>query len=172
VSVKDNIDIRGIKTSLSSRSWNSLYGEVLETAPAIQRLVDLGAVIIGKTRLSQFAETEYPTADWVDYHCPFNPRGDGYLTPEGSSSGAGAATAAYNSLDLSIATDSKSPSRLCLNVYKQIRAASGSIREPSAKQGLFAIRPTFGSQSMNGIFPLARSDLLSLVYSWQNVDKC
>jgi Asp-tRNA(Asn)/Glu-tRNA(Gln) amidotransferase A subunit family amidase len=110
VSIKDNINLSGIKTSLSSRAWNTLYPEVADTAPAVQYLIDLGAVIVGKTILSQFAEVENPTGDWVDYHCPFNPRGDGYLTPDGSSSGAGASLAAYDWLDISMATDSESKS--------------------------------------------------------------
>lgn len=44
-------------------------------------------------------------------------------------------------------------SRIILTV---INAAGGSIREPAAKQGLFGIRPTFGSISLDGVFPLAR----------------
>jgi Asp-tRNA(Asn)/Glu-tRNA(Gln) amidotransferase A subunit family amidase len=107
MSIKDNIDIAGLKTSLASRAWEELYPAKEETAPAIRRLLELGAAVVGKSRLSQFAEVENPTADWVDLHCPFNPRGDGYLNPEGSTSGGAAALAAYNWLDVSIGTDSK-----------------------------------------------------------------
>lgn len=57
--------------------------------------------------MTQFVETEYPTADWVGYHCPFNPRGDGYLTPEGSTSGGAASLAAHSWLDFSLGTDIK-----------------------------------------------------------------
>ncbi len=107
ISIKDNVDLKGVKTSLSPRAWGELYEEATVTAPAVQILIDQGAVVVGKSKLTQFAETEYPTADWVDYHCPFNPRGDGYLTPEGSSAGAAAALAAYAWLDMSIGTDSE-----------------------------------------------------------------
>lgn len=46
----------------------------------------------------------------VDYQAPFNPRGDGYLIPGGSSSGSAAAAASYDWLDISICTDSECPS--------------------------------------------------------------
>jgi Asp-tRNA(Asn)/Glu-tRNA(Gln) amidotransferase A subunit family amidase len=72
----------------------------------VQKLIDCGAIIVGKTKLSEFADAEDPTGDWVDYHCPFNPRGDGYLNPGGSSVGSGAAIAAYDWLDIAIGTDS------------------------------------------------------------------
>lgn len=115
MSVKDNIDLKGVKTTLMSRAWEELYPERDATSPAVMKLIDLGATVVGKTRLTQFAETEYPTADWVDFHCPFNPRGDGYLTPEGSTTGGGAALASYDWLDVSIGTDSESCVRTRIN---------------------------------------------------------
>lgn len=93
---------------MSSRSWEELYPASNSTAAALQSLLDLGAIVIGKTKLSQFAEVEAPTADWVDFHCPFNPRGDGYLSPEGSTSGGAVALAACDFVDISIGTDSMS----------------------------------------------------------------
>ncbi|ORX98192.1 amidase signature domain-containing protein [Clohesyomyces aquaticus] len=140
VSVKDNIDLAGVQTALSCRAWGQVYEAKRSSARSLEKLLELGAVVVAKSTLSQFAETEYPTADWVDYHCPFNPRGDGYLTPEGSSSGAAAALAAYDYLDASIATDT-----------------GGSIREPAARQGLFGIRTTFASVSLDGVFPLSNA---------------
>ena len=112
MSVKDNIDIAGVKTALASRAWEELYPAKETTAPALDRLLDLGAIVVGKSKLSQFAEVETPTADWVDVHGPFNTRGDGYLNPEGSTSGGAAALAAYGWLDVSVGTDSKSESVL------------------------------------------------------------
>lgn len=111
VAVKDNIDLRGVRTSGSSRSYFNTYPAAETSAPAIQKLIDLGAIVVGKTGLSQFADAEDPTGDYIDYHCSFNPRGDGYRSPGGSSSGSGAAVAAYEWLDLAIGTDSKLFSR-------------------------------------------------------------
>ncbi|KAF7517375.1 hypothetical protein G7054_g13836 [Neopestalotiopsis clavispora] len=67
VTVKDIIDIQGIKTTNGNRAWAKLYGAANTTAPVVQRLVDMGAVLIGKTKTSQFANSDRVTADWVDY---------------------------------------------------------------------------------------------------------
>jgi hypothetical protein len=58
--------------------------------------------------MSQFADAEDPTGDFVDFHAPWNPRGDGLRSPGGSSYGSGAAAGAYDWLDFAIGTDSGS----------------------------------------------------------------
>lgn len=63
--------------------------------------IDLGAIIVGKFKTSQFAAGLHPW-EWIDVHYPFNPRGDGYLTCSGSSSGGGCAIAAYEWLDFAV----------------------------------------------------------------------
>ncbi|RSL39651.1 hypothetical protein CEP54_016284 [Fusarium duplospermum] len=88
--VKDIFDIEGLKTSNGNRAWYHLYPAANKTAPAVQNLLDAGAVIVGKMKTSQFANGESATADWVDYHAPFNPRGDGYQDPSSSSAGPAA----------------------------------------------------------------------------------
>ncbi|EGX95718.1 glutamyl-tRNA(Gln) amidotransferase [Cordyceps militaris CM01] len=90
--VKDIYDIAGLKTSNGNRAWYHLYPEANETASAVQKLVDAGAVILGKMKTSQFANGETATADWVDSLAPFNPRGDGYQDPSSSSAGPAAGT--------------------------------------------------------------------------------
>ena len=67
VTVKDIIDINGVKTSNGNRAWFKLYDAKNTSAPSIQKLIDLGATIIGKTKTAQFANSDRPTADWVDY---------------------------------------------------------------------------------------------------------
>lgn len=52
VSVKDLYDLKGTKTSMGSRAWLNLYPAATSTAPCIQRLIDLGAIIVGKVRES------------------------------------------------------------------------------------------------------------------------
>lgn len=66
-----------------------------------------GFVIVGKLKTTQFADSEWPTCDWVDYLGPFNPRWDGYLAPSGSSAGSVSAVSSYRWLDYSIGTDSE-----------------------------------------------------------------
>jgi hypothetical protein len=136
--VKDIYDVAGLKTSNGNRAWYHLYPAAEVTAPCIQVLVDAGAVIVGKLKTSQFANGESATADWVDYHSPFNPRGDGYQQPSSSSSGSGAAAGAYEWLDLTTGSDT-----------------GGSIRGPSGAQGLFGNRPSHNLVTLDHVMPLA-----------------
>lgn len=105
IAVKDNTDLQGVRTGASSRSYTRLYGPSKETAPTVRRLLELGAVVVGKTKSTQFADTEWATADWIDFHAPFSPRADGYQSPSGSSAGSGAAIAALDWLDFATGTD-------------------------------------------------------------------
>ena len=64
--VKDIYDVAGVKTSCGNRAFYELYPVKNVTAVAVQKLIDAGAVIIGKMKTSQFANGETATADWVD----------------------------------------------------------------------------------------------------------
>ncbi|KAL7901886.1 amidase signature domain-containing protein [Trichoderma sp. SZMC 28014] len=136
IAVKDIIDVKGLKTGASSRAYTELYPAKEESAEIVKRLIKLGFVIVGKLKTTQFADSEWPTSDWVDYHGPWNPRGDGYLTPSGSSSGSASAVSTYTWLDMSLGTDTL-----------------GSIRSPSAAQGIFGMRPTLGAANTTGVVP-------------------
>lgn len=109
VSVKDNIKIAGIKTTLMSRAFAEMYPPLeLSTAEILKVMINLGAVLVGKTKLSAFASAEEPTDQWIDFHAPFNPRADTYQSPSGSTTGGATALAGYSWLDASIGTDSQS----------------------------------------------------------------
>lgn len=95
--VKDIFDVRGLRTSNGNRAWYKLYPPANNSATAVQRLLDAGAVLVGKMKTSQFANGETATADWVDYLAPFNPRGDGYEDPSSSSAGPAVGIGAYQS---------------------------------------------------------------------------
>ncbi|KAI0856904.1 putative amidase [Xylaria cubensis] len=136
VSIKDNYDLKGIRTTMMNRAYNELYPPRTSSADYAAKLIELGAVIVGKTKMSAFASAEEPIDQWVDYHCPFNPRGDQYQTPSCSSAGAGASLAGYSWLDHSIGSDT-----------------SGSIRLPAAFNGLFGLRTSYGIASRQGIVP-------------------
>ncbi|KAM4060528.1 amidase [Hirsutella rhossiliensis] len=136
VAVKDIIDLKGLKTGASSRAYTELYPAKKANAATVQRLIDLGFVVVGKLKTTQFADSEWPTCDWVDYHGPFNPRGDGYLTPSGSSAGSASAVSSYAWLDFALGTDTL-----------------GSIRSPAAAQAIFGMRPTLGAASTMGLVP-------------------
>jgi hypothetical protein len=131
-------DIKGLRTSNGNRAWYWLYPPANATAPPVQNLVDAGAIIVGKMITSQFANGETATADWVDYHEAFNPRGDGYQDTSSSSSGGGAGTASYSWLDVSLGSDT-----------------GGSVRGPSQVQGLYGNRPSHGLVSLDHVMPLS-----------------
>lgn len=107
ISVKDNIHLAGIITTLGSRSYTELYGTQDDTSEYIDLLIQRGAVIVGKTKLSAWAGSEIPPDQCIDYFPPWNSRGDGYQGPSGSSSGAGASAAVYPWLDISFCKDSE-----------------------------------------------------------------
>ncbi len=136
--VKDLFCVRGARRSNANRAWYRLYATCNGTSPAVQRLVDAGAVIVGYQALAQFANGDRYAADAVDMHLPFNPRGDGYSVPLGSSSGAGASVAAYPWLDLALGSDT-----------------GGSVRNPAQVAGVFGNRPTTGLVTLDDVTPLA-----------------
>ena len=136
--VKDIFDVAGVKTGDGNRAYYGLYPEKKANAVAVQKLLDAGAVLVGKMKTSQFANSEFATEDWIDYHAPFNPRGDGYNDPSSSSSGPAAGLASYPWLDLTLGSDT-----------------GGSIRNPAQINGLFGNRPSHGLVDLTGVMPLA-----------------
>lgn len=106
ITVKDNIDIAGHKTSLCNRAWLELYPEKTKTAACVQALIDAGAIILGKVKLQAMIMREEPL-ECVEFTAPFNPRADGYQVPSGSSHASAAGVASYDWLDFSIGSDSK-----------------------------------------------------------------
>lgn len=105
VAVKDIYDMAGLRTACGNRAYFLTYPEREVNAVAVQRLIDQGAVILGRTKTSSFANGESPTADWVDQLDAFNPRGDEWQSTSSSSAGSGAAIAAYDWVDVTLGTD-------------------------------------------------------------------
>ena len=106
MAVKDIFQIQGIRTTVCNRAYYELYSAATKTAACIEILRQLGANIVGTTKLASFAATEEPI-ECVDFQAPWNPRADGYQSPAGSSSGSGVAIASYDWLDIAIGSDSK-----------------------------------------------------------------
>ena len=135
--LKDIYHARGLPTAAGSIAYQLTHDTPEETAPSIQMLLDLGAVIVGKTRTSQFAQGANPW-EFVDVPYSWNPRADGYLTASASSSGSACAIAAYEWLDFTIGSDTR-----------------GSVRKPAALVGVYGIRPSHGSMDLTGVVPLS-----------------
>jgi len=140
VLIKDNIATRDrMQTTAGSLA---LVGSVPPNdAFVARRLRDAGAVILGKTNLSEWANirSSHSTSGWS---------GRGGLTrnpyaldrnPSGSSSGSGAAVAA-NLCAVAIGTET-----------------DGSIVSPASVNGIVGIKPTLGLISRAGIIPIAHS---------------
>ncbi len=122
VSIKDVFLTRGWPTLRGSKTIDR-KGPWLEDAPAVARLREAGAVLIGKTTTPEFAwkgVTDSPLTGVT--RNPWDPG----KTPGGSSGGAAAAVASGMG-PLALGTD-----------------GGGSIRIPCAFTGLFGIKPTFG----------------------------
>lgn len=138
IAVKDIFDMKGLRTGCGNRAFYSLYPAKNTTAPAIQRLIDGGAIIVAKAKASQFANGETATDDWVDYHAPYNPRGDGYQDGSSSSTGSGTSIAAYPWLDYAVGSDT-----------------GGSMRGPAGVNGVFGNRPSHGAVVLDDVMPLS-----------------
>ena len=106
VAVKDIFQIEGVRTSICNQAYYDMYPPAVRTAGCIEILRQLGARVVGTTKLASFAATEEPI-ECVDFQAPWNPRADGYQSPAGSSSGSAVAVASYPWLDVAIGSDSQ-----------------------------------------------------------------
>lgn len=104
--IKDLIDTAGIRTTYGSRIYANHVPK--RTAPAAQRLLDAGAVLVGKANLPEFAWNVTGQNPW--YGTVKNPVRTG-LTTGGSSSGNAAALAA-GLCELGLGTDTGCSIRL------------------------------------------------------------
>ena len=128
VAVKDQFNTQGILTTNGSTIHGSFVPD--EDATVIVNLKKAGAVILGKLNMSEFASGD---AFHHPYGRPRNPW-DLSRNPGTSSSGSGAATAAF----------------LCSTSLGE--DTGGSIRGPASFCGLVGIRPSWGRVSRYGVF--------------------
>jgi allophanate hydrolase len=137
--VKDNIDVAGLPTTAGCPGYAYT---ATTTAPAVQRLLDEGALLIGKTNLDQFATGLVGTRS--PYGVPRNLFDPAYV-PGGSSSGSACAVAA-GIVTFTLGTDT-----------------AGSGRVPAAFGNIVGLKPTLGSISARGVVPACRSlDTISI----------
>ena len=125
VGVKDQLWTKGIRTTGGSRFFADFVPD--EDATAVANLKSAGAIILGKTNLSEFA-MGLPQR----YSTPRNPWNLDMYTAA-SSSGSGAATAAF----------------LCATSLGE--DTGGSVRQPAAWCGLVGLKPSWGRVSRFGV---------------------
>ena len=133
---KDIYDIAGHPTGFGSPDWLATHGAAAATAPAVQRLLDAGAHMVGKTHTDEL--TYSLNGENAHYGTPVNVNAPGRI-PGGSSSGSAAAVAA-GLVDFALGSDT-----------------GGSVRAPASFCGIFGMRPTHGRISLEGARPLAAS---------------
>lgn len=137
--VKDNIDVAGIPTTAACPAFSYTPKT---NAFAVQRLIEAGALAIGKTNLDQFAtglvgvRTPYPV--------PKNAVNPDYV-PGGSSSGSAVAVA-HGIVSFALGTDT-----------------AGSGRVPAGLNNIVGLKPTLGSISSQGVVPACQTlDTISI----------
>ena len=128
IGIKDQFDTADMPTGYGSPIYEG--HQPVADAESVARLRTAGAVILGKTKLTEFA-LYHPT----DTTNPLDPA----RTPGGSSSGSAAAVADHM---VPVATGTQTV---------------GSIIRPASYCGIFGYKPTFGSISRAGVLPLCAS---------------
>ncbi|WP_228812066.1 allophanate hydrolase [Nocardia flavorosea] len=129
VAVKDNIDIAGIPTTCACPGFAHTPEH---TAPAVARLTEHGAIVLGKTNLDQFATGLVGTRS--PYGAVRNSRFPDRVA--GGSSSGSAVAVALGMVDAALGTDT-----------------AGSGRVPAALNGIVGIKPTLGLIPATGLVP-------------------
>lgn len=132
-SVKDSIDVAGLPTTLACPSFAYTADA---NAVVVDRLLQAGAILIGKTNLDQFATGLTGTRS--PYGAPKCALDGDYIS--GGSSSGSAVSVAASLVSFSICTDT-----------------GGSTRVPAAFNGIVGFKPTLGRISTTGLFPACKN---------------
>ena len=132
--VKDNIDVAGLPTTAACKRFAS--GPATAHATAVQRLVDAGAIAVGKTNLDQFA------TGLVGTRSPYGAVPNSFDTTRvsGGSSSGSAYAVAMGQVPCALGTDT-----------------AGSGRVPAGFNNIVGLKPTPGRVGTGGVLPACRS---------------
>src|SRR5258706_1580719 len=131
--VKDNIDVAGLPTTAACPEYAYVP---TRHASCVQRLLDAGAILIGKTNLDQFATGLVGTRS--PYGAVRNAFDPAYIS--GGSSSGSAVSVALGLASFALGTDT-----------------AGSGRVPAAFNNIVGLKPTHGMVSTAGVVPACRS---------------
>jgi aspartyl-tRNA(Asn)/glutamyl-tRNA(Gln) amidotransferase subunit A len=133
IAIKDLFDIEDLPTRAGSLSTTETPAQ--STAFCVQKLIDAGSIIIGKTHTVEFAFGGWGTNSVMG--TPWNPWDrETHRVPGGSSSGSAVAVASGMAL-AALGTDT-----------------GGSVRTPASYCGLVGTKTSSGLVSKRGVFPL------------------
>ncbi len=134
--VKDIYDVAGAGTAFGNPDWLATHEVATKTAPSVERLLQAGASLIGKTQTDEL--TFSINGINAHYGSPLNVNAPGRLTG-GSSSGSASAVAG-GLCNFALGSDT-----------------GGSVRLPASFCGIYGLRTTHGRVSLEGARPLAAS---------------
>ena len=134
--VKENIEVFGAVSTNGHPLWAQTHHKAAGNADIVDRLLQAGAHLIGKTHMDEMAYSLLGANP--HFGAPINPIMPDRL-PGGSSSGSAVAVAA-GLTDFAIGTDT-----------------GGSCRAPASFCGVIGIRPSYHSIPMRGVIPMSRS---------------
>jgi amidase len=134
--VKDMYDIAGERTGCGSPEWLATHAPASRNCPPVQKILEAGATIIGKTVCDEFFYSV--SGANAHYGTPINARAPGRL-PGGSSSGSAAACGA-GLCDFGLGSDT-----------------GGSVRVPASFNGIYGLRPTHERIEHTGVADMAPS---------------
>ncbi len=131
--VKDNIDVAGLDTTAACPAWAR---PAEASATVVQKLLDAGAVLLGKTNLDQFA------TGLVGTRSPYGAPASTWAADRvsGGSSSGSAVAVARGDVAFALGTDT-----------------AGSGRVPAGFNHLVGLKPTPGRVSTAGVLPACRS---------------